>query len=261
MSPLTFPPSAGYNRADVITLALDTTTPSGSLAVARGNVVLLARCGDPSRPHAERLPGAILALLGEAGVGLAEVSLYAVAIGPGAFTGLRIGIAAIQGLALAHGRPVVGISALDALALAASAGLARGTRLGAWMDAARQEVFAALYEAPAGATTPGLRIMDGPLVGPPDAVLARWRPWLEGTSAVLAGEGAARYRASIDRARPGVAIVETWPPLAGAMIPLALDAAARGLAGPPHAIRPLYVRRPDAEIARDRRAASAPDAG
>jgi tRNA threonylcarbamoyladenosine biosynthesis protein TsaB len=261
LSPLTFSPSAGYNRADVITLALDTTTPSGSLALARGHDVLLARGGDPSRPYGERLPGAILALLGEAGVGVAEVSLYAVATGPGAFTGLRIGIAAIQGLAFAHGRPVVGISALDALALAASAGLARGTRLGAWMDAARQEVFAALYEVPPDSMAPGLTIIDAPSVGAPEAVIARWSRLLDGGSAALAGEGAIRYRAPIERALPGVPIVETWPPIAGAMIPLALDAAARGLAGPPHALRPLYVRRPDAEIARDLRAASVPDAG
>ena len=57
----------------------------------------------------------------------------------------------------------------------------------------------------------------------------------------------------------GARVLDAWPPLAAAMVPLALDAAARGLAGPPHAIRPLYVRRPDAEIARDLPASS--DAG
>jgi tRNA threonylcarbamoyladenosine biosynthesis protein TsaB len=255
---LTFSPLTGYNRPYVFILALDTTTPAGSLAVARGCDVLLARRGDPSRPHGERLPGDIVELLDEAGVRLEDVTLYAVSIGPGAFTGLRIGIAAIQGLAFASGRPVVGVSALDALALAASDGLAPGTAVGTLLDAARQEVFAALYELPVERTSIGLRPLDAPSVGPPDAVLARWSGRLAGGATALAGDGALRYRTAIEAALPGAQVVATWAPIAAAMIPLAVDAEARGLAGPPHAIRPLYVRRPDAEIARDLRAASTP---
>jgi tRNA threonylcarbamoyladenosine biosynthesis protein TsaB len=239
----------------VITLALDTTTAAGSLAVARGADVLLARRGDASRPHGERLPGDIVSLLEQAGVRLGDVTLFAVASGPGAFTGLRIGIAAIQGLAFAHDRPVVGISALDALALAASAGLAPGTRLGAWMDAARQEVFAALYEVPSASAVPLPRI-DEPSVGAPAATVERWRARLQGRAVAFAGDGACRYRDAIELSHPGARLIDTWPPIAHAMIPLALEAASRGLAGPPHAIRPLYVRRSDAEIARDERAAA-----
>jgi len=250
--------------ADVVTLALDSTTPAGSLAVARDGRVLLARTGDPTRPHGERLPGDVVTLLADAGVALGEVTLYAVASGPGAFTGLRIGIAAIQGLAFAHGVPVVGVSALDALAQAAhdAASLDAGTRIGAWMDAARREVFAALYEvrAPvrAGALA-DLTVIDPPSVGAPAAVLGRWAMPGVGRPLVMVGEGAIRYRDEVATAYPAAQVLDAWPPLAEAMVPLALDAAARGFAGPPHAIRPLYVRRPDAEIARDLRAAS--DAG
>jgi tRNA threonylcarbamoyladenosine biosynthesis protein TsaB len=238
----------------VTTLALDTTTAAGSLAVARGSDVLLARRGDASRPHGERLPGDVVSLLAAAGLALGEVTLFAVASGPGAFTGLRIGIAAIQGLAFAHDRPVVAVSALDALALAASAGLAPGTRLAAWMDAARQEVFAALYEVPGGAAI-GLPSIEGPSVGTAAATLARWQPHLQARRAAFVGDGAIRYWDAVRGAHPDARLVDDWPPLAASMIPLALDAASRGLAGPPHAVRPLYVRRSDAEIARDQRAA------
>lgn len=243
----------------MLTLALDSTTPAGSLAVARDGRLLAARVGDASRPHGERLPGDVLAILAEAGVALDDVELYAVATGPGAFTGLRIGIAAIQGLAFAHGRLVVGVPALDALAQSAAAGLAQGTHLAAWMDAARHEVFAALYDVGHGPGAPGepvaLEPIDPPSVGPADEVLARWASRLGDAPLVCAGDGARRYRSAIDAARPGAIILDALPPLAAAMIPLALVAAARGEAGPPHAIRPLYVRRPDAEIARDRAAA------
>src|SRR5439155_24126520 len=103
------------------------------------------RSGDPSRTHAERLPGEILQLLDEAGVRLPAVEVFAVAAGPGSFTGLRIGIAAIQGLALVQQRRVVPVSALEALAHTGSVRLAPGATVAAWMDAHRHEVFSAQY--------------------------------------------------------------------------------------------------------------------
>ena len=258
---MTFSPFARYNPAEVVTLALDTTTPAGSVAVARDGRVLLARRGDPARPHGERLPGDVVSILEEAGVPLGDVDLFAVVAGPGAFTGLRIGIACIQGLAFAHGRPAVGIAALDALAQAAwsMGGLAPGDRVAAWMDAARQEVFTALYELTAERVAPGLapvRAIDPPSVGSADACLDRWRSTLGQPPRVFVGDGALRYRTTILERLPSSRIVEEPPPLAEAMVPLAVDASRRGLAGAPHAIRPLYVRRPDAEIARDVRAAT-----
>ena len=95
-----------------------------------------------------------------AGVGMRDVDLLAVASGPGSFTGLRIGIATIQGLAMAHGKRVVPVSALEALARAAVNPPI--DTIAAWMDAQRGEVFAALYSAdgrdlliPAGLGAPG----------------------------------------------------------------------------------------------------------
>ncbi len=76
----------------------------------------VADSGDAARTHGERLPGEIDRALVEAGVAARDLDLLVVASGPGAFTGLRIGLAAIQGLAMVTRVPVVGVSALDALA-------------------------------------------------------------------------------------------------------------------------------------------------
>ena len=133
----------------MLILALDTTSRAGSVALARDAGVLDQQRGDPSRTHGERLPGDIRDLLERHGLTVADVDLYAVAAGPGSFTGLRVGIATIQGLALAHGRPVVPVSALVALAhgaLISSGGPVQDAELiAACMDAQRLEVFSALY--------------------------------------------------------------------------------------------------------------------
>src|SRR3954468_9136501 len=102
-------------------LALDTTTRAGSVALVDDDRVIDERAGDASRTHAERLPLEIVAIAQAHGVRLRDIDLFAVAVGPGSFTGLRIGIATVQGLASIQRRRVYGISALEALAHAASA--------------------------------------------------------------------------------------------------------------------------------------------
>ena len=80
-------------------LALDTTTRDGSVALVRDDTVVAARPGDAGVSHAERVPADLRALLAEAGLALSAIDVFAVATGPGGFTGLRIGLAAVQGLA------------------------------------------------------------------------------------------------------------------------------------------------------------------
>src|SRR5688500_16230868 len=104
----------------MLILALDTTTRAGSCAVTRASVVVRDVASDTSRPPASRLPGELMMLLDAAGVQLQDIDIFAVATGPGSFTGLRIGIATMQGLAFAAGKPLIGVSAFDALARVAS---------------------------------------------------------------------------------------------------------------------------------------------
>src|SRR5688572_16616032 len=126
-------------------LALDSTTRARSVALVQDDRVIAEDVGDPSRSHAERLPDDLTALLRRANVTLDAIDVLAVAAGPGSFTGLRIGIATMQGLAFAGRRPLLAVSALEALATVAARTLSAGTVVGVWMDAHRHEVFSALY--------------------------------------------------------------------------------------------------------------------
>ena len=231
-------------------LALDTTTRAGSAALVDGNRVVDERSGDGARTHALRLPGEIMALAEANQWPIAGIDLYAVASGPGSFTGLRIGIATIQGLAFVHGRRVVGVPALDALAHAASRDLPEGALIAAWMDAHRRDVFAGLYQVTGAPPFSRARLteIDGPTVGSPASTLARWRALATGLPAVFVGDGATLYAADI--ARESSAARALPPPLlAGVIGRLAVARASESL--DPAAVRPLYVRRPDVEIARD----------
>jgi len=128
----------------LLILSLDTSSAAGSAALVRDGAVLVERAGDGSRTHGERLPRELMAILDEAGAGLDDVDRFAVSIGPGSFTGLRVGIATIQGLAMARRALVTPVSSFEALAWRA-----RGTAdaIAAWIDAHRGEVFACLYDA------------------------------------------------------------------------------------------------------------------
>lgn len=236
------------------TLALDTTTREGSVALLVDDRVIDERRGDRARTHAERLPAELVAVAGAHGIGVADVDLFAVAAGPGSFTGMRIGIATIQGLAFAARRPVVGVSALEALAHIAGADRPRDAIVAAWMDAQRRDVFAALYRVgDAAAFDPArLTILDGPLVGDPAVTLARWMQELKHRPDVVIGDGASRFGDLIARELAGAQITG-MPALAGAVGRLAVARAARGEAVDPAGIQPLYVRRPDAEVDRERR--------
>jgi tRNA threonylcarbamoyladenosine biosynthesis protein TsaB len=223
-------------------LALDTTARAGSVALAQDGAIVDARAGDPSRTHGERLPGDVLHLLSAHDLSPAGIDVYAVAAGPGSFTGLRVGIACIQGLALATGRRVVAVSALDALAHAAQAAAADAL-VAACIDAHRGEIFAALYS--------GLTVVEGPSVATPARTLELWRERLGERRVVAIGDGAARYVDVLRAFGPSLRLSEpTAPMLAPSIAELAEREAAAGRTIAPHAIVPIYIRRPDAELAR-----------
>ena len=232
----------------MIVLALETATRDGSVALARDGSVLASARGDGGRPHATRLPGDAFALLATAGLTLRDVDVFAVCLGPGAFTGLRVGIAAAQGLAFATGRPIVGISALDALGVSALEGREASAVAGVWMDAARGEVFAARYVL-APDEVLGVKSIGEPVSAPPADVAVEWTQ-ADATVSQWIGEGVLRYREQIGA---GEVVAET-PLLAPLVARLGTLAAEAGHAGAPHALRPIYVRPSDAELAREKRA-------
>jgi tRNA threonylcarbamoyladenosine biosynthesis protein TsaB len=238
-----------YDHTAVLTLALDTTTRAGSVAVMRGDTALAVVAGDASRTHGERLPGELDRALADAGVAATDLQLLAVASGPGAFTGLRIGLAAMQGLAMVLAIPVVAVSALDALALAVvDARRADDHTIAAWMDAQRGEIFAAHYARESDHTR-APHPLAVPIVARPDVVLEQ----LPGDTLIFTGDGATHYRAEILQRRESAQIVQAPAALALYIARIGQQLAERGAAGPPHALQPLYVRRSDAELERQRR--------
>ena len=212
-------------------LAVDTTTERGSVAIVEGGELLGELRLAAGAAHSKRLLPAIEFLLQGLGSPLASIEGYAVATGPGSFTGLRIGISTVQGLALGQRRPCLGLSALDVLAARA-----RGTAaaIAAVMDAWRDEVYAALYDGEA-------RLREGPLVEAPGAFVQRAPA---GTAYI--GSGALRYRETI-RAHDGAAVFPDRSLfLAGTLGRLAEARLSAGAGHGPEALRPLYVREADA---------------
>ena len=235
-----------------------------SCSVARDGVVLNEERVDPTRQLALQLPGALRDILDLSAIALEEIDAFAVATGPGSFTGLRIGIATMQGLAFGLGRPLIGISGLTALRAVASPAFL-GSRIATWVDAWRGDVYAALFEDGRQVGEPvvarpadlldamvdrdsGLGIHDSSGARFPD-VGSR----LMANDITFIGDGADTYRDLIAlRLGHAARIVDPVAPLlAGVIAVLATIEYTKGHRPPPHAIRPLYVRRPDAELARE----------
>lgn len=130
-------------------LAIDTAFERCAAAVydADGDVLLAAAEPEIGKGHAEQLMAVIAGVLDAANVTYADLARIGVTVGPGSFTGIRVGVAAARGLALALGVPAVGIDTLSALA---APSLGQGRAILATLDARRGEIYAALY-APDGA--------------------------------------------------------------------------------------------------------------
>lgn len=125
-------------------LALDTATDLCSVAIMRGERVL-ERVETVGQSHSARALPMIDALLGEAGLALADCDAVAFGAGPGAFTGLRIACGIAQGLAFGAGKPVVSVGNLEALALAARDAAPTARRILATIDARMREIYWAVY--------------------------------------------------------------------------------------------------------------------
>ncbi len=208
-------------------LAVDTTTERGSVAVVTsGEVVGEVRLRS-GMGHSTRLMPAIAFLLDGLGLKPPDLEGYAVAAGPGSFTGLRVGLSCVQGLALAGGRPCLGLSTLEVLA-ARIAGAAPAVV--AVMDAYRGEVYARVFDG------------DGTPCG--EAVIALPADAFAGipAGAAFIGDGAVRYRDAIKAAVPGASFPSRSSFLAGTLGLIAEPMLAAGKGVPPSELRPLYLR-------------------
>jgi tRNA threonylcarbamoyladenosine biosynthesis protein TsaB len=216
-------------------LAVETATAAPSLALWRGRELLGERAAEPGRATAEGLLPALDALLAATRVPLDTVEGFAVSIGPGSFTGLRIGVATVKGLAFGTARPVVAVSTLAALAAHASG----PAPVAAVLDARRGEVYAAGFARGAVADWLG----EGVLAI--DALAARLPPGCRvvGDAVPLCAE-----------ALRGAGFELLPPPYpettARHVAQIAAHAWERGEAIPASQLVPRYLRRAEAEVKR-----------
>jgi tRNA threonylcarbamoyladenosine biosynthesis protein TsaB len=128
----------------MITLAIDTATKTAGIALLRDETILVEYFFDLPLNHSETVLPAVHQGLSMTGVGIDGVDLLALTVGPGSFTGLRIGSSTVKGLALATGKPVVGVSTLEALAYNA---IEYPGLICPMLDARKGEIYTALYRA------------------------------------------------------------------------------------------------------------------
>lgn len=247
----------------MIVLGFDTATPSTAVGLIAGGHALEAR-DDPApggHPgHATRLLPMAAGLLARADIGFAAVERIAVGLGPGGFTGLRVGLATARGLAQSLGCELAGVSSLGALAQAAweargGGDVPEGTL--ALIDARRGEVFAAAYESEA-------RELLAPRALAPEQLpqlLAAAAERVEHDGGWLAvGDGAVRYRSSLESAGARVPEEDSSLHRLSALALCRLGARAAPLARA-ELLTPDYRRRPDAELALEAAAAGVGDGG
>jgi len=220
-------------------LAVDTATPSCSVALCDGGRVL-AQAGQASgRTHSRHLMEMIDAVVRWSGVPLSAVEGFGVVAGPGSFTGLRIGIGSIKGLAAALRKPVKGISSLAALAVQAGRD---ADLICSLIDARRNEVYAALF-TPGESPLEPLRVADDRIAAMTALLAGIEKPCL------FVGSGAVRYRSLIAaelprRARFAAPALHTIQ--AQTVAEMAGDRIQKGRIDDAALLVPRYIRRPDA---------------
>ena len=223
-------------------VGFDTASDDTAVAAARGGEVVFANSVERSengRPaHATRLLAEVERAAESLG-GWGSVGRIAVGVGPGSFTGLRIGIATAQALAQAQGLELVGVGSLDALARGAADTANRKTVLAA-IDARRGELFSALFG-------PGGESLSGPAVDAPEALAKR----LSGLSGAVLGVGSGTLRFRDELRNAGVEVPGDDDPV-HRISAAETCAIGTGLAAGGRAVAPLYLRRPDAERWRER---------
>jgi tRNA threonylcarbamoyladenosine biosynthesis protein TsaB len=216
-------------------LAVDTSSERGSVCLAdhgevRGEIRLAS-----SVQYSERLFRSIEFLLEHVPFQLSDIDVFAAARGPGSFTGLRVGLAAMDAFAAAHNKRGAGVSTLEALAW--KTGI-HNVPIAATIDARRGDVYGALYRRLADKTNSDRLVEDrSPIVLKP----AEWLASLPREPMIFCGDGAYQYRS----------LIEQQPQWSIHSMDLYLAATIAELAAMPNSgpLTPLYVRKTDAEIA------------
>jgi tRNA threonylcarbamoyladenosine biosynthesis protein TsaB len=224
----------------MIILGIESATPQVGCAIGGHEGTLASFHTTRGRRHAETLAPAIEFVCRQARIDLAEVSVVAVDVGPGLFTGLRVGLATAKAMAAALRVPMIGLSSLDLLAYPER----RSDRLiAAMVDARRGEVFWALYRQVPG----GVQRLTPYSVSPPQEVASELMA--RGEECLALGDGALRYAGLLDDVtHVEVGSVGSAHPSSATLVELAHPLALREEFVQPEALHPLYLRMPDVRI-------------
>jgi tRNA threonylcarbamoyladenosine biosynthesis protein TsaB len=221
-------------------LGLESATAQVGAAIGGPEGVIASFHSTRERRHAETLAPAIEFLCQQAGVGLDEITAVAVDVGPGLFTGLRVGLATAKAIAFARSIPMVGVSSLDLLAFPARV---TDRVIVSMIDARRGEVYYAKYRGVDG----GIERITEPLAASPDKVAEELRA--SGEDYLAVGGGARRYAdvfagvSRVEVAGEGFAF-----PDAASLVEMATVQARRGELTAESEIEPFYLRAPDAHL-------------
>jgi tRNA threonylcarbamoyladenosine biosynthesis protein TsaB len=219
----------------VFVLAVHSTTPYLGVALTKEDRILCEKVLPPGREHLENLVPMIASLMGEVRIDPEQVHGFAVAKGPGSFSGIRVGMAAVKGMALALGKAVAGISSLELLAWQALKTRERGVPV---IDARRGEIYTAVYGKGKGR----LELLDGPALILRAKLSNFVEPHEEGL--ILCGDEVTEGLVA-----PGRNLVRrpVQVPSVAACAILAWQRFRNGEADELHSLAPLYIRRSDAE--------------
>jgi tRNA threonylcarbamoyladenosine biosynthesis protein TsaB len=224
----------------MLILGIETSTSQVGVAIGGHEGVLAQSHSNRGKRHAETLIPAIDFVRRQARVDLSDISCVAVDLGPGLFTGLRVGVASAKAMAHALRVPMIGLPSLDLLALP----VRFSTRLIVTaIDARRGELFYAFYRQVPG----GVQRLSPHQIGTPDDLASELLA--TGEECLLVGDGAHRYAEAFE----GITKVELTDlglayPSAASLVQLAHAQALREQYVKPWEISPLYLRKPDAEI-------------
>jgi len=234
---VTVRPAIGAAR---LILAIESATLRPSVALLEGEEILALRVALPGASAAAVVLPAVEAVLAEAGAALDDIGLFALAIGPGSFTGLRVGLATLKGLAFESERLVVPVPTLAALCLAAGSA---ETPVAAMLDARRGEVYAAAY-GPAAPAPGEVELLPEGLYRLLDVAARLSR------DCCITGDGAPLLSAALAAAGLPAATEVVHPPAAPAVARLALRLFVLGRARTAAELVPRYLRRAEAEARR-----------
>lgn len=231
----------------MLILAADTSTPYLTVALCQDDTILVEKTELANRQHAEKILLWVDSILTENNVALDDIDLFAVSIGPGSFTGLRVGVSAWKGLAAGINKPILGVPTLDGLA--AQIEMESGT-LCTILDAKMDEVYAAIYAFESGER----QILHAATVDSIDAIIQRCP-----ADTIFIGDGVTKYMEDLKQHFPDDQLFPSDydAPSAAAIANEAFRRCSRDGDIPSERVAPLYLRKSQAEENRDQQEKSA----